>query len=124
MGIRDKVSGAVRADLDASRDANNAAVAAQQERAAAAAEAERQEQQRADEAARAAGAPIRWDYKTVVMGHGFMGWHKDEIHRGKLEQQLDQLGSEGWELMHVWWNQKLQGEKDGHLMVFKRPIYG
>ena len=40
-----------------------------------------------------------------------------------LPMQLDGLGEEGWELIHVWWNQKLQGEKDGHLMVFKRPVY-
>jgi hypothetical protein len=41
---------------------------------------------------------------------------------GRLEEQLDQLGREGWELIHVWFDQKLQGERDGHLMAFKRPL--
>ncbi len=68
--------------------------------------------------------PVRWDYRTVVMGHGLMGWHKDEIKRGDLEKQLDSLGREGWELVHVYFDQKLHGEKDGHLMIFKRPVYG
>jgi hypothetical protein len=71
----------------------------------------------------AAGAPVGWDYRTVVMGHGFMGWHKDEIDRKDLETQLDQLGREGWELVHVYFDQKLNKEKDGHLMIFKRPVF-
>lgn len=71
----------------------------------------------------AAGAPVGWDYRTVVMGHGFMGWHKDEIDRRDLETQLDQLGRAGWELVHVYFDQKLNKEKDGHLMIFKRPVY-
>jgi hypothetical protein len=73
--------------------------------------------------AAANGAPVGWDYRTVVMGHGIMGWHKDEINRSDLETQLDQLGREGWELVHVWFDQKLHREKDGHLMVFKRPVF-
>ena len=119
MGLRDKV----KADLAASRDAQQDAADARAESRAAAEAQAAATAEREREAARAAGAPVRWDYKTVVMGHGFMGWHKDEVHRGKLEEQLDQLGSEGWELIHVWWHQKLQGEKDGHLMVFKRPVF-
>jgi hypothetical protein len=40
-----------------------------------------------------------------------------------LEKQLDELGRQGWELVHVWFDQKLHHEKDGHLMVFKRPVF-
>ena len=81
------------------------------------------ETQRGRERAAANGAPVGWDYRTVVMGHGFIGWHKGEINRSDLETQLDQLGREGWELVHVWFDQKLHHEKDGHLMVFKRPVF-
>jgi hypothetical protein len=81
------------------------------------------ETDRGRDRAAANGAPVAWDYRTVVMGHGFMGWHKDEINRRDLETQLDQLGRDGWELVHVWFDQKLHSEKDGHLMVFKRPVF-
>jgi hypothetical protein len=54
------------------------------------------------------------------MTHGFMGVHKGEINRRELEAQLTAKGGEGWELIHVWFDQKLQKEKDGHLLIFKR----
>ena len=60
------------------------------------------------------------EYKTVVQTFGFMGAGKGKINRKVLEQQLAQLGEEGWELVHVWFDQSLDGEKDGHLLLFKR----
>jgi hypothetical protein len=63
-----------------------------------------------------------WDYTTVVMTHGFMGYKKGEIDRKVLESELDNLGKQGFELIHVWPDQPLHGEKDGHLMIFKRWI--
>lgn len=65
---------------------------------------------------RAAG----WDYKTVVLTGGFMGRHKEELDRRAFEKHLDQLGAEGFELAWVLLEQALQGEKDGHVMIFKR----
>jgi hypothetical protein len=62
------------------------------------------------------------EYTTAVMTHGFMGVHKGEISRVELEAQLTAKGSEGWELLHVWFDQKLQKEKDGHLLIFKREV--
>jgi hypothetical protein len=62
------------------------------------------------------------EYATAVMTHGFMGVHKGEINRTELEAQLTAKGSEGWELLHVWFDQKLQREKDGHLLIFKREV--
>jgi hypothetical protein len=62
------------------------------------------------------------EYTTAVMTHGFMGVHKGEINRTELEAQLTAKGSEGWELLHVWFDQKLQKEKDGHLLIFKREV--
>jgi hypothetical protein len=65
---------------------------------------------------------VRWDYKTVVLTGGFMGRHKDELRREVLEQQFDALGQDGWELVWILMNQALHGEKDGHVVIFKRPI--
>jgi hypothetical protein len=62
------------------------------------------------------------EYTTAVMTPGFMGVHKGEINRTELEAQLSAKGSEGWELVHVWFDQKLQREKDGHLLIFKREV--
>jgi hypothetical protein len=64
----------------------------------------------------------KWDYKTVVLTGGFMGRHKEELRRSDLEKQFDALGAEGWELSWILMNQSLQGEKDGHVVVFKRPL--
>jgi hypothetical protein len=62
------------------------------------------------------------EYTTAVMTHGFMGVYKGEINRQELEAQLTSKGSEGWELLHVWFDQKLHKEKDGHLLIFKREV--
>jgi hypothetical protein len=61
-----------------------------------------------------------YEYSTAVLTHGFMGIHKGEIKRSLLEQALNQKGAEGWDLVHVWFDQKLQQEKDGHLLIFRR----
>ena len=63
-----------------------------------------------------------WDYKVVVLTHGLMGWHKGELDRAAFEASLDQLGRDGFELSWVFMDQKLQREKDGHVLVFKRPV--
>jgi len=63
-----------------------------------------------------------WDYKTVVLTGGFMGRHKEELDRAAFERHLDELGREGWELCWVMLEQTLQKEKDGHVLIFKRPL--
>lgn len=65
---------------------------------------------------------MAFEYTTSVLGHGFMGVHKGEIKRTDLEAALNQRGAEGWELVHAWFDQKLQGEKDGHLLIFRRSV--
>jgi hypothetical protein len=65
-----------------------------------------------------------WDYKTVVLTGGFMGRPKEELRRDILEQQFDALGRDGWELSWILMNQALHGEKDGHVVIFKRPLPG
>jgi hypothetical protein len=64
----------------------------------------------------------KWDYKTVVLTGGFMGRHKEELKRQDLEKEFDALGQDGWELSWILMNQTLQGEKDGHVVIFKRPL--
>ena len=44
-----------------------------------------------------------------------------ELRRDDLEQQFNALGTEGYELAWVLMNQNLHGEKDGHVVIFKRP---
>ena len=61
------------------------------------------------------------EYTTSVVTHGFMGRNKEELKRGDLEAELNRFGAEGWELSHVFFDMSLQREKDGHLLVFKRP---
>jgi hypothetical protein len=62
------------------------------------------------------------DYKTVVLTHGFTGYHKGELDRPKFELSLDELGREGYELTWVFMDQKLHVEKDGHVLIFKRAV--
>ena len=64
----------------------------------------------------------RWDYKTVVLTGGFMGHKKDELDRPRLEEQFDLLGQEGYELVWILMDQNLHKEKDGHVVIFKRPV--
>ena len=42
--------------------------------------------------------------------------------RADLETEFDALGRDGWELSWILMNQALQGEKDGHVVIFKRPL--
>jgi len=66
-------------------------------------------------------ASMRLEYKTVVMTGGFLGRHKEELDRPAFDKQLAALGSEGWDLCWVLMEQALQHEKDGHVLIFKRP---
>ena len=40
---------------------------------------------------------------------------------GDLDDVLEKYGNEGWELVSLNLDANLQGSKDGHLLVFKRP---
>jgi hypothetical protein len=60
------------------------------------------------------------EYKTSVVTHGFMGRNKEELKRSHLEEELNRMGAEGWEICYISFDVALQREKDGHLLVFKR----
>jgi hypothetical protein len=61
-----------------------------------------------------------FEYSTAVVTHGLMGRKRDEIDRAALTTALNEMGAEGWELVRVLADQALHGEKDGHLLLFKR----
>lgn len=65
-------------------------------------------------------AVMSWEYTTTVIQHGLLGKNRDEVDRAAVEQRLNELGAEGWELVKILTDQALHGEKDGHLLVFKR----
>jgi len=61
-----------------------------------------------------------YEYMTTVVTHGFLGRKEDELDRAELERELNRMGAEGWELVKVITGMALHGEKDGHLLLFKR----
>jgi hypothetical protein len=55
-----------------------------------------------------------------VLTHGFLGRKDEEFDRKAFEERLNKVGAEGWEFDKLLPNMALHGEKDGHLIVFKR----
>ena len=62
-----------------------------------------------------------YEYTTAVITHGLMGRKHEEVDRGELTTVLNQHGAEGWELDKIMLDAAFHGEKDGHLLIFKRP---
>ena len=61
-----------------------------------------------------------YEYTTTVLTHGFMGRKSDELDRKTFEQQLNEMGAQGWEFERVLMDVNLHREKDGHVLIFKR----
>ena len=61
-----------------------------------------------------------YEYTTAVITHGLMGRKSEEIDREELQSVLNQHGAEGWELEKIVLDTAFHGEKDGHLLIFKR----
>jgi hypothetical protein len=61
-----------------------------------------------------------YEYTTAVITHGLMGRKSEEIDREELQKVLDAHGADGWELDKVMMDTAFHGEKDGHLLIFKR----
>ena len=61
-----------------------------------------------------------YEYRTDVITHGLLGRKEEELDRAELERELNRMGAEGWELVKVMTGMALHGEKDGHLLIFKR----
>ena len=65
---------------------------------------------------------MTWEYTTDVITHGLLGRNRDELDRAELEKRLAGFGVEGWELVKIITDVAIHGEKDGHLLVFKRRV--
>jgi hypothetical protein len=61
-----------------------------------------------------------YEYTTSVITHGFLGRKDEELDRGALQDSLNEMGAQGWELVKVLTHMALHSEKDGHLLIFKR----
>jgi hypothetical protein len=61
-----------------------------------------------------------YEYRTDVLTHGFLGRKDEEFDRGEFENKLNELGAQGWEFEKLLENMALHGEKDGHVIIFKR----
>jgi hypothetical protein len=63
-----------------------------------------------------------YEYTTAVITHGLMGRKSEEIDREELQKVLNARGADGWELDKVMLDTAFHGEKDGHLLIFKRAV--
>lgn len=59
-----------------------------------------------------------FEYKTEILT-SMVG--RDKIRLGDLDKCLADNGNQGWELVNLSLNADIKGERDGHLLVFKRP---
>jgi hypothetical protein len=60
----------------------------------------------------------KFEYKTEVLT-SMVG--RDKVRIDDLDGMLQKFGDEGWELVSMSLDANLQGSRDGHLLVFKRP---
>ena len=63
-----------------------------------------------------------FEYTSTVLTHGFMGRKSEELDRKELEASLNEMGSQGWDLVKILSDTNLHGEKDGHVLLFKRAL--
>ncbi len=63
-----------------------------------------------------------YEYLTDVITHGFMGRKDEELDRKEFQERLNALGAEGWEFEKLLTTMALHGEKDGHVLIFKREV--
>jgi hypothetical protein len=61
-----------------------------------------------------------YEYRTEVLTHGFLGRKEEELDRKEFEERLNELGAQGWEFEKLLTHVALHGEKDGHVLIFKR----
>jgi NTP pyrophosphatase (non-canonical NTP hydrolase) len=61
----------------------------------------------------------RFEYRTEVLT-SMVG--RDKLRVSDLEDVLREFGDEGWELVTLALDADIRGERDGHLLVFKRAV--
>jgi hypothetical protein len=60
-----------------------------------------------------------YEYKTEVLT-SMVG--REKLRVDDLDEMLRKHGAEGWELATLNLDADLQGQRDGHLLVFKRAV--
>ena len=60
----------------------------------------------------------KFEYKTEVLT-SVIG--RDKLRVDELDDLLRKHGDDGWELVSMSLDANLQGSRDGHLLVFKKP---
>jgi hypothetical protein len=60
----------------------------------------------------------KFEYRTEVLT-SVVG--RDKLRVDELDDVLRKFGDEGWELVSLALDANLQGSRDGHVLVFKRP---
>jgi hypothetical protein len=63
------------------------------------------------------------EYTTATISHGLMGRKAEEVDREELQKVLDEHGAQDWELDKLVLDVAFHGEKDGHLLIFKRGAW-
>jgi len=61
----------------------------------------------------------RFEYRTEVLT-SMVG--RDKLRVGDLEDTLRKFGDDGWELVTLALDADIRGDRDGHLLVFKRAV--
>ncbi len=65
-------------------------------------------------------APMKWEYKTVTMNtHGLFG---GKVDAGEVDEALNKLGWEGWEMIAAFDTNQHQGGTRHMVFIFKRPM--
>ena len=59
----------------------------------------------------------QFEYKTEILT-SMVG--RDKLRLDDLDSTLKEHGEDGWELVSLALDADLKGERDGHLLVFKR----
>jgi len=63
---------------------------------------------------------MNWEYKTIKLAtRGFAGGKLDE---NQLDSYMNELGSQGWELVTGFDTNKGYGETRDVVVIFKRPL--
>jgi hypothetical protein len=62
---------------------------------------------------------MRFEYRTEVLT-SMVG--REKLRVGDLDDTLRKFGDEGWELVSLALDADIRGDRNGHLLVFKRAV--
>ena len=62
----------------------------------------------------------QWEYKTIK--HTFSGWTRTKFNTDELDDELNEYGAQGWELVSSFDTSRYEGASNGSVIIFKRRI--